>query len=154
MKISYFPWTDVILLVLAIAGSCTFFLISNISFWFMIPVIVFAYFITMRDAFIIVLDAERLKITSFNFLISSHLISRRSIIKINSIQTLEDETYEVYGAPYLTLKRRYELEYLDTQGKKITAYFSFSNWEKEKRIIESLDTLRYQSPFPPPPPKS
>lgn len=92
----------------------------------------------MRDASILVLDAERLKIISLNFIISSHLIPRKSIVKINSIQTLKDETYEVYGAPYLTLKRRYELEYLNTQGKKITAHLSFSNSQKENTIMKSL----------------
>ena len=92
----------------------------------------------MRDASVIVLDAERLKIISLNFLIGAHSIPRKSIIKINSIQTLQDETYEVYGAPYLTLKRRYELEYLNDKGKKIKVYFSISNRQKEKLIMEDL----------------
>jgi hypothetical protein len=49
-----------------------------------------------------------------------------------------DDTYEVYGAPYLTLKRRYELEYLDAKGIKRKAYFSISNKHKEKLIMEAL----------------
>jgi len=138
VKINYFPWTEVILLVLAITGSCVLLLILKISFWFIIPTVMFAYFMTMRDASVIVLDAERLKIISLNFLIGAHSIPRKSIIKINSIQTLQDETYEVYGAPYLTLKRRYELEYLNDKGKKIKVYFSISNRQKEKLIMEDL----------------
>lgn len=141
MKINYFPWTEVILLVLAIAGSCALLLILRISFWFLIPAIMLAYLMTMRDASIILLDAERLKITSLNFLMGTHSISRKSIIKINSIQTLQDETYEVYGAPYLTLKRRYELEHVNNKGKKIKVYFSISNRKKEKLIMEDLKLI-------------
>lgn len=127
-----------ILLVLAIAGSFAFLLILKISFWFLIPAVMFAYFMTMRDASVIVLDAERLKINSLNFLVGVHSIPRKSITKINSIQTLQDETYEVYGSPYLTLKRQYELEYLNNKGKKIKVHFSISNRQKEKLIMEDL----------------
>ena len=93
---------------------------------------------TMRDTSVIVLDAEKLKIISLNFLIGAHSIPRRSIIKINSIQTLQDETYEVYGAPYLTLKTKYELEYLNIKEKKTKVHFSISNRQKEKSIMENL----------------
>lgn len=138
MKTRYFPWTEVILLVLAITVSCAFLLILKISFWLLIPAVIFAYFMTMRDTSVIVLDAEKLKIISLNFLIGAHSIPRRSIIKINSIQTLQDETYEVYGAPYLTLKTKYELEYLNIKEKKTKVHFSISNRQKEKSIMENL----------------
>jgi hypothetical protein len=93
---------------------------------------------TMRDASIIVLNADMLKIISFNFLIGSHSIPLKSIVKINSIQTLKDDTYEVYGAPYLTLKRHYELEYTNSKGKIQKVCFLISNKQKEKLIMEAL----------------
>jgi hypothetical protein len=138
MKISYFPRAEVILLVLAIAGACAFLVIVKISFWFLIPAITVAYLMIMQEASIIMLDEERLKIISFNFLIGNHSIPRKSIIKINSIQALIDEGHEVYGAPYATWKRRYELDYSDSKGKKITVQFSISNRQKEKLIMENL----------------
>lgn len=138
MKISHFPWTEVVLFLLAVAGAGALLFILKLSFWFLIPAVIFAYFITMREAAIIGLDADRLKIISTNFLIGAHSIPRKSIIKISSVQSLQDETFEVYGAPYLTLKRRYQVEYLNPQGKKLTVHFSISNRQKEQSIMKDL----------------
>jgi len=123
---------------LAVAGLISILLILQLSGWLLIPGIIFSYGATMRDAYIIKIDNDLLKITSPNIFIASHVISKKSIIKINSIQTLKDETYEVYGAPYLSLKKGYEIEYWSDKGKKKKAYFSISNKNKEKSIMEAL----------------
>lgn len=126
MKIKYFPWSQIVLFVFVLSIACVLLLSLNISVWFITVITLFTYFMTMRDASVIILDAEYLKIFSLNFLVGIHSISRKSIIKIHSIQTLSDDTHEVVGAPYPTMKIRYRLEYLNNSGKKVTVDFLFS----------------------------
>jgi hypothetical protein len=138
IKVNYFPWTETILFALAIIGTSVCLYILEINAWFMIPAVIFSYAMTMREASIIVIDDDRMKIMSFNYSIGIQSIPLSSINKINSTQTLDDDTYEVYGAPYLTLNRGYELEYIDTKGKTRKVEFKISNVRKEKLIMEAL----------------
>lgn len=117
-KIRYFPTIEIAIFSLAVASLIFILLILELNLWLLIPGTIFSYGAAMRDACIIKIDNDLIKITSLNIFIASHITSKNSIIIINSMQTLQDDTYEVYGAPYPSSKRRYELEYWSPEGKK------------------------------------
>lgn len=141
LKINYFPTIEVIIFTLTVLTSITIYVLSGLSWWFLIIVIVFSYLITMGGATIIKLNDDTLKITSFNPFLASPLISTQSIIKINSVQILEHQSDIDFGGSFFLLTRRYEVEYVDTNGKKRKAYFSILNKNKEESILRTLRTL-------------
>lgn len=140
-KISYFPLSEVALFILALIASFLIYFFADLSPWFFLALIFFAYLATMKEACIVKLDSATLKITSFNPFFSSATINTKSIIKIKSVQTFEQQSHKVYGGSFFRFSRRYELEYLDSKGRRKNAYFSISRKNKEKSILEALNLL-------------
>jgi hypothetical protein len=109
-KISYFPLSEVALFILALIASFLVYFFADLSPWFFLVLIFFASLTTMKEACIIKLDSATLKITSLNPFLSSPAINTRSIIKIKSAQTFEQQSHKVYGGSFFLFSRRFELE--------------------------------------------
>jgi hypothetical protein len=142
MKTKYVPWMEVIQFASFSCGSFVLLYILELSYWSLLPFLVLSYLFTMRDAAIIALSNTTLTIVSFNLFVGKHLVPLDSIILVNSKRNLQDETHDVYGAPFLTLRTRYELQYTDKIGKTKLVRFSFSNNRKEKLIMGTLIARR------------
>jgi len=140
-QITYFPFAEFITFTISLIVTSVLLAISEASQYFLILLIIPCYGMTMRDSYILQLDADRFKITPFNIFIGNSLIRTKSITKINSVQSIEVDDYNVYGAPYFITKRRYQIEYINDKGLISTSHFSISNKQKEKVILMELEKM-------------
>jgi hypothetical protein len=115
-----------------------FFLLSGISLWLLVLLAIPCYSLTMRDACLLKLNGDQFDITPLNPFIGNSSIHTKSIINVNSFQSIEPDDYNVYGAPYFVTKRKYRLDYTNSKKTIDTTFFSISNEEKEKIILKEL----------------
>lgn len=140
-EINYFPLTELLIFTLAVIGSISIYIISDMGLWLLILFVIFSYIVTMGEATIIKCKDDILKIIPFNPLLPSPSINTKSIIKITSVQTLEHQPDIYFGGSFFLFTRRYEVEYFDAKGRKRKAYFTIINKNKEARILKTLQRL-------------
>ena len=92
----------------------------------------------MNGAVIIKFNDDVVKITSFNPFSPSVTTSTKSVVKINSIQTLEHQSDPDFGEVLFILSKRYELVYLDKNGIALKKQFSFLSRKDERRVLKEL----------------
>lgn len=136
-RIYYFPVFDLVIFLLSLLSLSFVYFVTSINLWIIVLISTFAYLITLAKSCIITIENDHLWIKFLNPFFKVHSIDIKSIIKINSSESLEFDTV-VTAEGYSVLNREYKLEYFDKNGKVEQVTFSIYNKNKEKKILEAL----------------
>jgi hypothetical protein len=141
----YFPWNQVVLYTIAIALSA--FVVSELSWWLIIPCALIFWVTLMARAAIVELNQDSLIIRDLWLSTANHTIPLLSIIHVTpSAKFLDPVFHRKYWEPepprvFYIFTQTYIITYRNANGSERKVSFKMYNRKKEDRILGILATF-------------
>jgi hypothetical protein len=134
-SITYFPWTELTLFV--ISTSLTLSVTDNfkLGIWLRVFLAFFSYLIFLGGTNRIRLTKDKLHIIFLNCFGGHISINLKSITKIWTEQSYQQESTTYLHSTYNVFRRYYHIEYTDNKGKKRLTHFKINSGRKEIAIM-------------------